>query len=114
MKCKAIYTGKKPAKEKERTAKDGTVIPAFEGTRYTFLVNDWGGKTGDVLEELFGRTYTDKRDFEDLIEEIEAGAIKLGDLVTVDIRKADFNVNFYCRLDLDSDNITPKQGELPF
>lgn len=107
MKCKAIYTGKKPANEKERTTKDGTTIPAFVGTRYTFLVNDWSGKNGDELEELFGRTYTDKRELPELIEEIEQGAIKLGDQVTVDIRKSDLNVNFYCRLDTEGD-------ELPF
>lgn len=114
MKFNAIYVGKKEANEKERTTKDGVIIPAFKGTRYTFLVNDWSGKNGDELEELFGRTYTDKREIGEEIEEIEKGAIKLGEMVTIDIRKMDFNVSFYCRLDFENKDITPKQEKLPF
>ncbi len=105
MKCSAIYVGKKEANEKERVTKDGTTIPAFKGTRYTFLVNEWSGKNGDELEELYGRTYTDKREFGTEIDEIEKGAIKLGDVVQVDIRKSDFNVSYYCRLDTDGEEV---------
>ncbi len=96
MKQQALYVGKKEVKEPARTGKNGEMIPEFNGVRYTFYVNEWG-KDGK-LEDLFGRIYTDKRADNEKIEAIENGTIQLGDLVEVTIRKSDFNVNFYCRL----------------
>ena len=98
MQFKALYVGKRMADEKTRVSKSGETLPAFKGTRYMFLVNDWTGENGDEAEETFGRTYIDKRDEGDEIQEIEDGAIQLGDVVDVEIRKMDFNVNFFCRI----------------
>ena len=95
MIVKALYVGKKAVNRKERIGANGQTIPAFKGTHYTFLVNDWDNK-GNLTEETFGKTYIDARHEDEEIESIEKGAVKLGDTVNVSIRKADFNVNYFC------------------
>lgn len=96
MKFQAMYIGKKPIDQKEREY-EGRKIPAFKGTQYTFLVNEWD-KEG-TLSESFGRQYMDKREKGNEIEEIEKGAIKPGDLVKVNIQTSDINTRFVCELE---------------
>ena len=108
MLLQALYTGKQKVDLKERKdAKTGDVLPAFKGTNYTFLVNDWD-KDGNS-EELFGHTYIDRREVGEEIKAIEEGTIQLGEKVYVNIQKRDLNVRFYCRLDLEKE-----QDETPF
>lgn len=96
MKFQAMYIGKKPVDQKEREY-EGRKIPAFKGTQYTFLVNEWD-KEG-TLGESFGRQYMDKREKGSEIEEIEKGAIKPGELVKVNIQTSDINTRFVCELE---------------
>ena len=78
MVLQAMYIGKKTVDEKERTnSKTGETIPAFKGVRYMFMVNEWS-------------------------DAIENGVVKLGDIVNVNIRNQDLNVNFFCRLEEDA------------
>lgn len=105
----AMYIGKKVVDEKERTnSKTGEIIPAFKGTRYMFLVNEWY-KNGTIAD-LLGRTYQDKREESEQIESIENGTIQPGKIVNVNIRNSDYNVNFFCRYDEENDS----SDETPF
>lgn len=94
MVFKAIYVGKKLCDEKERLTQDGEVIPAFKGVRYSFYLNEW---EGDIVQNLFGRTYTDKRDEQHLIRAIEDGEVQLGDVVDVSVRQQDLNFQYVCK-----------------
>ena len=115
MKCSAIYVGKKKAVLESFTKADGTKTPVWSGTRYIFYVQDWTGKNNDECEDLFGRLYTDKREDGQEIEEIEAGVVKVGDKVEVDIRRNDLNVNFWCKYHpLEEKEIKTEQAEIPF
>lgn len=98
MKFQAMYIGKKPIDQKEREY-EGRRIPAFKGTQYTFLVNEWDKEGTGTLGESFGRQYMDKREKGNEIKEIEKGAIKPGDLVKVNIQTSDINTRFVCELE---------------
>lgn len=94
MKFQAMYIGKIPVNQKEREY-EGRRIPAFKGTQYTFLVNEW--KKNGTLGESFGRQYMDKREEGEEIEEIEKGIVNPGEIVHVDIQTSDINTRFICR-----------------
>ena len=101
MILQAMYIGTKTVDEKERTnSKTGEKIPAFKGVRYMFMVNEWS-EDGE-LADTYGRTYQDKREDHEKIDAIENGVVKLGDIVNVNIRNQDLNVNFFCRLEEDA------------
>lgn len=115
MKCSALYVGKKRVILETYTRANGLKTEPFSGTRYTFYVQEWTGKNKDECEDLFGRLYTDKREEGKEIKEIEAGMIKVGDRVEVDIRRSDLNVNFWCKyIDLEETELKTEQAEIPF